>query len=112
MVRVNVQIDTSGIDKIVRQLQPDEVHRAVMETAKDLQQEMATRAPGRRIRKSLRRATARTKKRSGQRAEISGVWWWIFPNYGTRYQGANGFATKASEAIKPRFKKRLEDLFR
>ena len=111
-MRFVVTVTDDAWRKIEAQLDPAKVHALVMEEARDLQSEMSARTPHRKLAKSLRRRTARTRVRKGQRAEIYAAWWWIFPEYGTIRQPATGAFTKAVEARRARFETRVRGLFR
>lgn len=109
-MRFTITVRNDQLSSMIDEL-PKRAHTLVMETARDLQQEMSARTPHGRLRKSLRRRTARARKTGSQRAEISGAWWWYFTNYGTRRQGADGFATKAAESQRAKFEKAARKLF-
>lgn len=109
-MRFTIEVRNDHLSSIADEL-PARAHALVMETARDLQQEMSARTPHKRVRKSLRRRTARARKRGSQRAEIFGTWWWYFANYGTRRQAADGFATKAAESTRGKFERAARKLF-
>lgn len=95
---IELEVTKNGFRELAAGMKP-RTQAAVIETTRELQVELGKRYP--RIKPHLRRHTSRLE------GQVTGPWWWIFPNYGTRYQAARGFAQQSTTALRDSFERRL-----
>ncbi len=102
---IEIEVNSEILAEIVGSIRQN-AQAAVVETTREMQAAISANTPYGKLRRSLRRRTR------GAVGEISGVWWWYFPEYGTRTQAARPAVTPARMAAEKNLAARLRKAFR